>query len=88
MSDPVDAETRLKRLRLRSMRRGILEMDLILQGFAEARLAELGPRDLAVYEELLGENDQDLYAWIAGREPAPDRYSGIVAEIASTLQRN
>ena len=34
-------ETRIKRLRMRSWRRGIKEMDLILGGFADAELAGL-----------------------------------------------
>ena len=61
------AETRLKRLRMRSWRRGIKEMDLILGGFADTDLAELGAGDLALYEALLSENDHDLYAWVTAR---------------------
>ncbi|NIP76442.1 MAG: succinate dehydrogenase assembly factor 2, partial [Xanthomonadales bacterium] len=36
-----DRETRLRRLRIRSWRRGTREMDLILGPFADARLADL-----------------------------------------------
>ena len=39
MSEPRD--TRLKRLRMRSMRRGIKEMDLILTTYADRHLAEV-----------------------------------------------
>ena len=34
-------EHRLKRLKMRSMRRGIKEMDLILSAFADARLGKV-----------------------------------------------
>ena len=40
-------EHRLKRLSMRSMRRGIKEMDIILMRYAEARLAHLDTEALA-----------------------------------------
>ena len=74
-------EIRLKRLHMRSMRRGTKEMDLILMGFAGAALNDLGDEDLDAYEALLDENDQDLYAWIAGQAPGPERHAGMIARI-------
>ncbi|MEL7173522.1 MAG: succinate dehydrogenase assembly factor 2, partial [Pseudomonadota bacterium] len=60
---PEDRETRLKRLRIRSWRRGTREMDMLLGPFADGAsgLATLDEGQLAAYEELLEENDQDLY---------------------------
>jgi antitoxin CptB len=76
-------ETRLKRLRMRSWRRGTKEMDLILGPWADARLDGLSAEALALYEELLEENDQDLYAWITGAaDGAPPALSALLAEIA------
>ncbi len=43
---PETPDARLGRLRLRSMRRGTREMDLILQDFAARELAGLSPADL------------------------------------------
>lgn len=60
-------EHRLKRLHMRSWRRGMKEMDLILGRFADDRLAALPPGDLDLYERLLSENDQDLYLWVTAR---------------------
>lgn len=60
-------ETRLKRLRMRSWRRGIKEMDLILGTFADERLAGLESGALDTYEALLAENDHDLYQWVTAR---------------------
>ena len=54
-------DIRLKRLVMRSMRRGIKEMDLILSRFAAARLEAMTCTELDRYEALLEENDQDLY---------------------------
>jgi antitoxin CptB len=62
-----DRDIRLRRLAMRSMRRGIKEMDLILGPFGREGLAGLTEAELDLYEVLLEENDHDLYAWISGR---------------------
>ncbi|WP_371056061.1 MULTISPECIES: succinate dehydrogenase assembly factor 2 [unclassified Rhodosalinus] len=79
------AETRRRRLSMRSMRRGTKEMDLILQGFAEARLAGMDDAALDAYEALLEENDQDLYAWVAGQSEPPARHAPLIGEIRARL---
>lgn len=77
---------RLKRLAMRSWRRGMRETDLLLGPFADAHLAGMEGGDLDLYEALLEENDQDLYGWIvaagAGREAGPARFRGLVTRIA------
>lgn len=63
MTDP----DRLKRLRMRSWRRGIKEMDLILGPWADDRAATLTESEIDLTEALLGENDHDLYQWVTAR---------------------
>jgi len=75
-------EIRIKRLQMRSMRRGIKEMDLILFDYASRKLAVMSETEIAHYESLLDENDQDLYQWVSGQMPAPDRFSDLIADIA------
>jgi len=75
-------ETRLKRLRMRATHRGIREMDVILASFVARKLDGMEPAALDRFEALLGENDQDLFAWVAGRAPAPARHAALIAEIA------
>ena len=75
-------ENRLKRLRLRSWRRGMKEMDLILGRFADDRLGTLDPARLTPYDAMLEENDQELYRWVTGQAPVPDQYAPLMAEIA------
>lgn len=66
-------EARLKRMKMRSWRRGTKEMDLVLGPWADAHLDSLSPQELDDYEVLLAENDQDLMAWIFGQAtPAPE----------------
>ncbi len=71
-------EHRLKRLRMRSWRRGIKEMDIILGGFADERLDSLSVDELDAYEVMLSENDQDLYKWVSGALPMPAAYASIL----------
>lgn len=80
-------EHRLKRLRMRSMRRGIKEMDLILSAFADAELSLMDAATLDDYDALLNENDQDLYRWVTGQEAAPERFSALISKISLALQR-
>lgn len=79
------AETRIRRLRMRSMRRGIKEMDLILSRFADAALAEMDPTELAAYDALLSENDQDLFAWVTGQAAPPARFDPLIRRIAAEV---
>jgi len=74
-------EVRLKRLGLRSWRRGTKEMDLILGRFWDAEGASLDPDTLDLYEQLLVENDQDLYAWVSGQKPAPEKFAALIARL-------
>ena len=76
-------ENRLRRLRMRSWRRGIKEMDLILGSFADRQLADLSDADIALYDALLSENDQELYAWVTGQETPPDRFAPMVSIIST-----
>ncbi len=75
------AEARLKRMAMRSWRRGTKEMDLVLGPFADTHLAGLTEADLGVYDQLLDENDQDLIGWILGQTPPPAPLAPLLARI-------
>jgi antitoxin CptB len=75
-------EARLKRMAMRSWRRGTKEMDLVLGPFADAHLAGLSGAELATYETLLAENDQDLMAWILAQSAAPAELAPLLNRIA------
>jgi antitoxin CptB len=78
-------EHRIKRLIMRSMRRGIKEMDIILERFARQNLAQMDDAGLMAYDEMLSENDHDLYQWVTGQAPAPAPYAALVETIISQL---
>lgn len=86
---PVDPnethEDRLKRLKMRAMRRGIKEMDLILSAYSDANLAQMNAAQLDLFDAILHENDQELYAWVTGQESAPERFSVLISDISKTF---
>ena len=77
------AEARLKRMAMRSWRRGTKEMDLVLGPYADAHLAGLSEADLQTYDVLLEENDQDLMAWILGSSTPPADFAALLARITT-----
>ena len=76
-------ELRLKRLKIRSWRRGTKEMDMLLGPFADGPLLTLEEPELDAYEALLNENDQDLYAWISGAAPTAAEHTAILGRVAA-----
>ena len=76
---------RLKRLSMRSMRRGTKEMDIVLSGFCVSNLAKMDEEALDTYEALLLENDQDLYQWITGQVVSIQRYENLIWQINKYL---
>ncbi|MGR3621680.1 succinate dehydrogenase assembly factor 2 [Pseudophaeobacter sp.] len=80
-------ENRLKRLKMRSMRRGIKEMDILLTAYADANLSLMDHATLDLYDQLLHENDQDLYQWVTGQIPTPAPYGDLIADVAQTHKK-
>ncbi|MGP3698631.1 FAD assembly factor SdhE [Rhodobacter sp. NSM] len=77
------AEARLKRMSMRSWRRGTKEMDLILGPWSDAHLAGLPEDRLALYDSLLNENDQDLLPWVLGQREPPAHLSDLISDIGT-----
>ncbi len=82
------AEARLKRLKIRSWRRGTKEMDLILGPFFDVRGATLEPGVLDAYEALLNENDQDLYLWVSGQSETPKEHEALIVTVREFLEKS
>ena len=81
-------EHKVKRLHMRSMRRGIKEMDLILPSYAATRLENMDEAGLTLYDSLLNENDHDLYQWVTGQTAPPQEYATLIGEIKEHLAAN
>jgi antitoxin CptB len=65
-------ENKRKRLIFRSWHRGTREMDLLLGSFADRYIPVFSDAELTQYDDILTQNDPDLYNWISGRENVPD----------------
>ena len=63
-------------------RRGMLELDLVLEPFVAARYADLSEQDRERFRQLMLSEDQDLFAWFLRREqPADQELGAIVSQI-------
>ena len=82
------AEARLKRLKIRSWRRGTKEMDLILGRYFDAHGETMDEPAFAAYEALLNENDQDLYLWVSGQGVAPAEHEALIVNLREYLKNS
>jgi antitoxin CptB len=63
-------------------RRGMLELDLVLEPFVVHRYAELSDEDRQRFQNLMACEDQDLFAWFLRRQvPEDEELAQIVASI-------
>ncbi len=80
MPDIADPNAALARLRWRA-RRGTRELDRLIGGWLEARHARVDNELRQAFDALLDEADPDLWDWLTGHQPAPQRLAAIVDEI-------
>jgi len=67
-------------------RRGIREMDLLLQQFVERYYSQLSTQEKHDFERLLDEADLDIMDWIMGRRTPPsDNYANLIQMINSSV---
>lgn len=63
-------------------RRGMLELDLLLVPFAQEQFEHLSYADQCLYNQLLLQEDQDLWLWLLGQaRPADASLSAIIDQI-------
>lgn len=78
---PESVENWRKRLTFRAWHRGTREMDLLIGSFAERYIGGFGPEDLEIFEEVLVNNDPDVYDWITGRKNPPPELKSRVLDL-------
>lgn len=66
-----EAQARVARLRWRA-RRGMRELDAVLQGFVDSTVPSLEERELASFEAILDLPDPTLHAYLMGRSVPED----------------
>ena len=67
-------------------RRGMLELDELLQGFLEQKYDGLSEEDKTIFEEILETSDQDLYEYFMKHTPPKDgRHQHVIEAIRNTV---
>ena len=59
----------------------MLELDLVLMPFAKQYYPNLSAEDQQRYQQLLEQEDQDLFAWFLGRQEPDDSELRAVVEL-------
>jgi antitoxin CptB len=79
-------EQEIERLRWQC-RRGMLELDLLLNRFLESAYADLSPRQRIDFVRLLGYQDQIIYDWLMSQAvPADPALRDLVARIQAAMR--
>lgn len=71
---------------MRAEHRGIKEMDIILGGYVREHLAKFSEDEMALLEEFMQINDQELYQVILGNESYAQKYALLVENIRAHIQ--
>lgn len=69
-----------KKLLFQCCHRGTKELDLVLGPFASANLADMNTDELRILNDFLSEPDPDIYDWLSGHTPLPERLRNGVTE--------
>jgi len=78
----------------RAKQRGFLELDLLMGMYAEKHIPTMNDEKLIAFNELLLEENPDLFKWLTGQLQPPEEVAGniaykdIRASIASKLGAN
>jgi antitoxin CptB len=65
-------------------RRGLLELDLVLEAFVSKALSTMTEKELAEFARLLDASDNDLWDWVSARsEPADPALAELVRRLRS-----
>jgi antitoxin CptB len=79
---PDDVASRRRRADFRAHHRGTKEMDWLVGRFADARLADMTPDELAHFERLLLLPDPELHDMIVYPEIAPGgKFAELIAQL-------
>ncbi len=73
----------IKRLKMRSWRRGMKEMDIILGKFIDHSIDSLTDNEIESYENLLNNDDQTIFSWILNKEQIPEEFNDIIKKISN-----
>ena len=76
-----DKEILHKKLLYRSQNRGCKETDILLGKYALSEIEKFDDNNLAIYENLLQEDDVKIYDWLLGKSAVPHHYKNLISHI-------
>ena len=77
-----DLDTRRRAIKIRAWRRGMREMDILIGGFVDARLATLSEAEVSELERLMDVEVQKAFSWLCGtEEPEPGYDTPVFRQI-------
>ena len=86
---PSELDSRRRRAVFRANHRGMLEMDIVLGGFAEREIATLADEEFDEFERILEISDNELIRWVTGELPLPaDRDTPLMRRIVAPAIRD
>lgn len=59
-------------------RRGMLELDLLLEPFAKNVLPSMKDEEVVVFERFLQFSDPEIYSWLMGHDVPPEEVASLV----------
>jgi len=69
-------------------RRGIREMDILLQDYLELHYDTSSAKDQNTFEELLDEADLDILSWIMQKTSPDEKYISIITCIRESTEKS
>lgn len=69
----MDRKIKIKKLLYQSWYRGNKETDKILGNFAKVKLEGFSDKQLDEFEQILNQEDDEIYAWACGKQKIPQR---------------
>ena len=69
-------------------RRGIREMDILLQDYLQVHYDTLSTKEQNTFEELLEEADLDILSWIMQKTSPDEKYISIVNCIRESAEKS
>ena len=80
-------DARRKRLLFRAQHCGMKENDIMLGGFAAARVGELDDAQVGRFEALLDQSDNDIYNWVSGRAVPPAEFENDLLDMLKNYNK-
>lgn len=80
------AISQVQRLLYRAKQRGFLELDLLVGSWAESHVPQMDAAALQAFQEVLVQENPDMFKWLTGQAPAPPEMHHNAVFKVSTLR--